>query len=275
MGKRIRELFSSLLSILGTIQAIRSISEVVAIIAIVGIATRQWLKGLDTFQLALLLVIAVCIANIVTTYVVDYKRKRNIRYIPELLRQMNRRLRHLIETAKISELDKMQNFFKDLAEIFEFDVLQLEAIANTGDPAQIRDALKVVPSHVIELMQSQPGSLINYLIHLTGLMRHYGIDLRANKDEEYDILEKKLDTLQSRIQDTKTKTNLTTYILWRDSLYDFLLLQHYNAQCPISEEMLPAKAKALLPLTDPLVEITLEDLLSKVTESILGKSKNE
>lgn len=203
------------------------------------------------------------------------KLGRDMLRIPELLRQMNKRLDCLVEVAKIPEADKMMTLSKDAGELFTFDISQLQAIVDSGDSMQLKGAIHSVSMQAVQSMQPRATSFISPFISLTGLLNHHnvGLDTVKNGDEEYDTLEGELHMLKDQLHTARAKASLDAFALWRDAVYSFKLIRHYNTEQSIPEEILPAQAKALLPLIGSIVDTFLEKQLSQVEESIRRKGE--
>jgi hypothetical protein len=114
-----------------TTATIRAVFWAVGAGAVITIIIGKWLASLNTIQRVSLWVVGACIIIVALTYFLDWRRKRGIDKIPELLAKMDGLVfdyidNNIIQNTPIELLD-------DLAKLMNMNMSELKAAAASGN----------------------------------------------------------------------------------------------------------------------------------------------
>lgn len=256
----------------------RTIGEAVAMVAVIGLAIKQWAQELDQTQLILILLALFGLIVVGITYLVEWRKKKSVKYIPELLSQMDEKVKLLIELSPFPQ-DKAKGFVNDVAELFDIDIQRFKDAWETHNLAEMKATIKeetdkFSKAHQIPRSSLQPFTIMADLLrNLSGLMDSHEIGLNSIKDNEYKKLEVKLEMLKHRLRDSTAIKRVNNYLFWWEGLTSFLLLNHYAL--PYRVDLLPVKVKAVLPALQPLIQAAVDEYMGYIKDSVYDNKEKE
>jgi hypothetical protein len=270
-----RRFWDWLHNVVTTYQMVRIIGVVLAMVTPIGVIIREWVKGLDTVQLILLLIGLFGLLIVGMTYFWEWRTQRNIKYIPSLLLAMNEKMKGLIELAPYPQHEVLEKSCTDLAEIFNIDTVEIKKTIRLGRRVEIRRMFNTIllnrPNPVPE------GSLhllYQSLMDIQGIFDDYKIGLESIKDDQYKKLQTRFEALKRRAQlvpeGARIVKAITNYNNWWEGLSSFRLLLHYDSKYYIPTEILPPKVRAGLSNIQKQIEGVVTNLHADVLES-MGK----
>lgn len=246
------------------------IGIVVAIVGAVGLVIKQWIDGIDTTQLALLLVILFGILLLILGLILKWSRGRSIHSIPKLLLDMDERMKWLIEVSPHPSQENAEKFIGDAGELLQMDFSRFKDAYKLKDVTTMKSIIKETADKAVPLQSFK--EVLDYLTKLKGLMNFDGIGLDLLKDKEFKKMEARLISLKHRIPDSKTTRRLNVYLLWWEGSMSFQLLNKFPSQNTAFLDFLPVQAKTTLPNINQLVNLATDEYLGYVKDGIYGKS---
>ena len=244
-------------------------------VAAIGITIRHWLKSLDTLQLSLLLVVLLCLLLIGLTYFLDWRRKKNIDNLPELLSQLDQLTLDYIDDF-VPHSKTPETLLNDLASLFGMDIGQLKH-------AMLTQNHKLAQQEFIRLsnkyerfanLKKLPENLLTLRL-MGGLMNEYNVGLAHITDvEEYRNLSQRIKRLQKRLPTAAITAKVNEYSSASEGLYSLLLSTKPFANIGTLKELIPARERAHSLIMRSVIEGYTTTLISAVRESI-EKYKNK
>ncbi len=246
-----------------------------AVVGSMGFFIKQWISGIDTTQLILVLVAVFGFVLILLSIILRWLKNRSVRNIPDILYKMDEKMKCLIGTATLPEA-KMSKFLDDAGELWSIDVPRIKTAFISGNYKDMKEMVREYEKNN-PFQQSSPHQpfkmLSEFLNNLAGLMKTDGISIDDVKDNEYRKLEKQLEVLQKRLRDSKSVKSITAYMLWWNGGNHYWLLQHYEQGYDLSQPFIPAKVKAAIPQLEFLIKAVVKEYLGYVKDNIYGNNK--
>jgi len=246
-----------------------------AVVGSMGFFIVQWVKGIGTTQLILVLVAMFGFILILLSILLRWLKNRSVRNIPDMLYKMDEKMKCLIETATLPEA-KMLGFLNDAGELWNIDVPRIKIAFISGDYNDMKEMVKEYERNNPYLPSSpQPFKILSeFLNNLAGLMKTDEIGIDNIKDNKYRKMEKQLEILQKRLRDSKSVKSINAYMLWWNGGNHYWLLRHYE-QGDLSQPFMPAKVKAAIPQLEFLIKAVVKEYLGYVKDNIYGNNKHQ
>jgi len=258
-----------------TTSAIRGLLWVLVMVAATGVAIRHWLKSLDTLQLSLLMVVLLCLLLIGLTYFLDWRRKRNIDNLPELLSQLDQLTLDYID-GLVPHSKTPEALVNDLANLLGMDIGQLKHAMLMQNHKLAQQEFYRLSSRYEKLanLKKLPENLLTLRL-MGGLMNEYNVGLAHITDvEEYRNLFQRIKRLQKRLPTAAITAKVTEYFSASDGLYSLLLSTKPFTNLSTLKELIPARERAHSLIMRSVIEGYTATLISAVRESI-EKCKNK
>lgn len=259
----------------------RAIGEAIAMVGLAIIAIRRWVY-LDTTDMILLGISLLGLLIVGLTFFYEWRKNRNVRQIPDLLIKMDEKMKCLIAVAKYPQ-ERLEKFHIDAGELWDIDITRLKQAQLRNDLAEIKQMFEdyinkpsIRSPYSPTQTKPQPlAILVGTLTNLTGLMNFHEIGINSIKDKEYLMLEKQFRILERRLANIKTIKHLNNYEIWWEGLCNYILLDHYSPTEYLPPEVLPAKAKAVIPNIHFFAQIAVNEYMGYVKDSIYSHHKKE
>jgi hypothetical protein len=251
-----------------TTSTIRSIFYMLGVVAVVVVFIRKWLESLDTIQMVALWVALACLGIIVLTYLLDWRRKRSIDKIPELLARLDELVLDYIEGYDMPKVP--ETLLDDLARVLNLNIGELKAAARSGDKKQAEQAFTRFQQRYEGYSNPKKFSEQIMNMRLAGALmneNNVGLDSITNT-QEYQRIYQRVRALRKQLPSRTISTKINEYFHQSEALYSMLLSIKPFENLATLRDIIPARIRAGHDVTLPIVEGYIDTLISAVRESI-------
>jgi hypothetical protein len=251
-----------------TTSTVRAIFWMLGVVAVIVVFIRKWLGSLDTIQMAALWVALACLGIIVVTYLLDWRRKRSIDKIPELLAQLDKVVLDYIENYTMPNIS--ERLLDDLANLNNINIGELKAAARSGDRKQAENAFFRFGQRYEKYRDHKKFQEQIMNMRLAGaLMNEEHVGLVGIIDtREYQRIYQRVRDLRKRLPSQAVSGKINDYFYQSEALYSMLLSIKPFENLGNLRELVPARMRASREITFPIIEGHMNTLISAVRESI-------
>lgn len=252
-----------------TTSTIRAIFWIFGVVAVIVVFIREWLGSLDTIQIVALWVALACLGIIVLTYLLDWRRKRSIDKIPELLAQLDKLVLDYIDNYAM--LNTSERLLDDLAHLNGINISELKAAAHSGDRRQAEDALSRFGQRYEKYRDHKKFQEQIMNMRLAGaLMNEEHVGLAGiTETREYQRIYQRVRDLRKRLPSQSVSGKINDYFYQSEALYSMLLSIKPFESLGNLRQLVPARMRASREIIFPIVEGHVNTLISAVRESII------
>jgi hypothetical protein len=251
-----------------TTSTVRSIVWMLVGVGVIITVVREWLKSLDTIQIAAIWVVLVGLGVIALTYFLDWRRKRNVDKIPELLARLDELVLDYIEGYDMPNLP--ETLLDDLARVLNLNIGELKAAARSGDRKQAEQAFTRFQQRYEKYSNPKKFSDQIMNMRLAGALmneNNVGLDSITNT-QEYQRIYQRVRALRKQLPSRTISTKINEYFHQSEALYSMLLSIKPFENLATLRDIIPARIRAGHDVTLPIVEGYIDTLISAVRESI-------
>ncbi len=252
-----------------TTRFFRGLLWMVTIIMAIGIIIRQWLSSLDTLQIVFLVIGLLCICLIGFTYYFDWRRKKSVDNIPDLLSQIDQLTLDYIDNSDLHS-DKPQELLDDLGKLLNMDVSQLKRVALERNKEEAQYEFQRFTdrySKYLNPSKTTKKDTVWNLLLIGSTLNEYGVGLANITDtEEYKKLYDRVKNLQRQVPTAEINMKINAYFNGSRGLYSTLL-----STKPIEGELralIPIRIRASNGMLRNIIEGQTAILISEVRESV-------
>lgn len=235
----------------------------------IGIIIRQWLSSLDTLQIVFLVIGLLCICLIGFTYYFDWRRKKSVDNIPDLLSQIDQLTLDYIDNSDLHS-DKPQELLDDLGKLLNMDVSQLKRVALERNKEEAQYEFQRFTdrySKYLNPSKTTKKDTVWNLLLIGSTLNEYGVGLANITDtEEYKKLYDRVKNLQRQVPTAEINMKINAYFNGSRGLYSTLL-----STKPIEGELralIPIRIRASNGMLRNIIEGQTAILISEVRESV-------
>lgn len=254
-----------------TTSNIRWCLGVVAMIGTITVIIGRWLSTLNTIQIVALYVVLGCLVIIGITYFVDWRRKKSVENIPELLAKIDQLTLQYIEA--FDPPSKPEQVSDNLAKMLGLNTTQLKAAMRRQDQEGIELEYEKVMrqyQHKFANPSNKAPETIQNLLYMSAFLNDNEMGLKqVTATAEYQRLQDRVRMLQRMVPSPNINMKINDYWRWSEGLYCVVLTTRPFLFLPgIDKSRIPPKVRAANALMRPTVEQQTALLISTVRESI-------
>jgi len=257
-----------------TTSSFRGCLWVVAMVGGAVIAAGKWLETLNDWQRGAFVVVLLCLLFIGLTYVLDWRRKRSIDSIPELLTRIDQMTLDYIDDY-MSNTNTPKALVKDLAKLAGVNIDLLLSAAESQNKMRAEQEFERFINRYERLANPKKVTENILTLRLMGaLMSDYNEGLASlTTNEKYQNIYQRIKQLQRRSPSAEISTKVNEYFHQSEGWYSLLLSIKPFVHLGGLKQLIPAKVRALSNIMRPMVEGHTATLIAAISESI-EKHKN-
>jgi hypothetical protein len=243
----------------------------VGMIAAITVVVGQWMSSLNTLQIVALYVVIGCLLIIGITFFTDWRRKKNVDSIPELLSKLDQMALDYID-AYDRQLSKEDSdlLLRDTEDILRINFRTLRKAMEEKDRKRVQTEFQQLLAQISRVIdfKKDPGKSLNTLQVMAETLDEYKVGL-ANLQgvEGYQRIHGRVKGLQRRIAHQDTNVKINAYFNWSRGLYSLALTIKPLISSP-ERDLLPVSARAMKGMFRPMIQDHTTSLISAVSESI-------
>jgi hypothetical protein len=253
-----------------TTSAIRWFLGVFAVLAALGVGLHKWLSSLNTIGLVSFYVLVGCLILIGFTFIWDWRRKRRIESVPDLLGRIDQLTLDYIDEFVPAVVP--QDISNELAELLDLDVHRLSQAVDKGDAIQVGEEYQKLLKQYERLLSPhrRTQDILQNLLLASALLNDNGVGLQQVTDKQrYHRLHNRAKALQKMLPRAAINMKVNEFWRWSEALYCVILTTKPIVLMPaLAKKMVPPKARAASVIMRPAVEQITSALISGVRESI-------
>jgi len=210
----------------------------------------------------------------VLTYILQWKNKRDVDNIPDLLSQWDQLVLNNIDTVNYHMNDP--RIIEDLANVLNMNVNPLKSAIQEKDKHRVELELnKISNRYNNQISNKNRGrDTLNNLLLASSILNDYNIGLaNITNTEQCNRLNKRIRELQKRVPKANINAKINDYMRWSDGLYAALLCTKHLTSLNGLQELIPVRVRATNNLARGTIEEQTTLLISAVRESIVDAKK--
>jgi hypothetical protein len=252
-----------------TTSAIRWAIVVVIMLAGLYVAFGKWFSSLTVGQQIAFWIVIGGLVLIGVTFILDWRRKRSIDSIPDLLGIIDQLTLEYID--EFSPVVESQDDSDGIARILGLNVRQLRIAVDQNDEKQIEQEYeKILKQYEKFLNPKKKGEDMQQdLLLVSAYLSARSIGLKQITDtQKYHRLRNRVKALQKMVPSAAINMKINDYWRWTEGLYCILLTTKPVVLAPGIGKNIPPKMIASAGTVRPRIEEATALLISAVHESI-------
>lgn len=259
-----------------TTSTIRLAVWVIIVLAGVYAAFGKWWSSLNMGQQIAFWVVIGGLAIVVLTYVMDWRRKRGIDSIPDLLAVIDQLTMQYIDEFSPEEVT--EDVSDSLARIIGINISRFREAVESGDEKKIDEEYQKVVRQYERFLnpQNRMQDALQDLLHMSAFLNINNVGLeRITNTKKYHRLHNRVKSLQKMVPSADINLKVNDYWRWAEGLYCIALITKPVMLLPNLKKRMPPKLIASAATVYPTIEQSTSILISKVRESIMDyKERN-
>jgi len=259
-----------------TTSTIRLAVWVVIVLAGVYVAFGKWWSSLSMGQQIAFWVVIGGLAIVVLTYLMDWRRKRGIDRIPDLLAVIDQLTMEYIDEFSPEEIS--EDASDSLARILGINISRLRVAVENGDEKQIDEEYQKVWKQYDRFLspKNRIQDALQDLLYMSAFLDTQNMGLkRVTNTQKYHRLRNRVKSLQKMVPSANINLKVNEYWRWSEGLYCIALTTKPIMLVPNLKKKMPPKLIASAATVRPTIEQATSILISQVRESIINyKERN-
>jgi hypothetical protein len=246
-----------------------------AMLGTIGLAFEKWFSGLSILGVVSFYVLAGCLLLMMVTLILNWKQKRDIERIPDLIEKLEVLVSNYVDDFELTlTKDDWLHLYDDYEQDLGIDLSGIKKILASGErnkTALTKEYEKIDRAYSKKLdFQTKTEQALTDLGDMSSILDGYKAGLRSLKDTpQYKKLEKQIKSLQRKAPSAYISVKVNEYFVLSERLHYMVLGTKPLYSHPELRDIMPAKIKAKKSQIRPIVDGQIANLIAGVREAIV------